>query len=168
MNAAYFRRMIDYTYWAHHLVWGCVIELSDEQFKRPTDYSVGSIYQQVVHEIDVERLFLDRVQGKQPAPSLNPGDFASREAIKARWDEIEAGWREFAAALTDNRLDQPVTFTSIHGNLTRSQPLWECLIQMTNHATDHRSQILALLHQVGGRTLEQDFILYSWEKPLDS
>src|ERR1700760_1624083 len=99
MNAAYFRRMIDYTYWANHLVWGCVTELNDEQFKRPSDYSVGSIYQQVVHEIDVERLFLDRVQGKQPAASLNPGDFPSRDAIKAHWDEIEVGWRTYAAAL---------------------------------------------------------------------
>ena len=166
MNAAYFRRMIDYTYWAHHLVWGCIAELSDEQFQRPSDYSIGSLYQQVTHVIGGERRWLQIVRGEQPAASLNPGDFADRAAIEARWQEIEVGWRAFADSLTDDQLDQPITFTTSHGNITRSLRLWECLTQMTNHATDHRSQILALLHQVGGRTLEQDFSLYSWKNPL--
>ncbi len=36
-------------------------------------------------------------------------------------------------------------------------------MQVINHGTDHWAQTLALIHQVGGQTLEQDFIFYAWE-----
>lgn len=58
MNATYFRRMIDYTYWAHRQVWGCVLELTDEQFARASDYSIGSVHQQVVRTMGAEWLWL--------------------------------------------------------------------------------------------------------------
>ncbi|MFN8447164.1 MAG: DinB family protein [Anaerolineae bacterium] len=165
MNAAYFRRMIDYTYWAHRQVWGCVAELSDDQFTRPCDYSVGSVQQQVVHTMGAEWLWLQRVRGEQPEPFLQAEDFPTRPAIRARWDEIEAGWRAYVAALTDDQLEQPLVYTSITGGARREQILWEGLAQIVNHATDHRAQTLALIHQVGGRTLAQDFIFYTWGYP---
>ena len=166
MNTACFRRMIDYSYWAHRQVWGCVTELSDEQFTRPCDYSIGSVHEQVVHTMGAEWLWLQRVQGVTPDPFLSPDDYPTRESIRARWDQVEAGWRDFVAALRDDQLDQPMVYTSIHGQTRREQPLWEGLMQIINHATDHRAQTLAVIHQVGGRTLEQDFILFTWEHPL--
>ena len=166
MNAVYFRRMIDYTYWANRKLWGCVAELSDEQFKRPCDYSIGSVHQQVVHMMDTEWLWLRRVRGEQPEAVLSLEGYPTREKVRARWNEIEAGWREFVAGLTDQQLEQTIEYTSVNGVVKRSQPLWEGLAQLVNHATDHRAQTLAVIHQVGGATLAQDFIFYSWENPV--
>ena len=90
MNAAYFQRMIDYTYWANRKLWGCVAELSDEQFKKPFDYSIGSVHQQVVHMMDTEWLWLRRVRGEQPEGVLSLEGYPTQEKIRARWDEIEA------------------------------------------------------------------------------
>lgn len=165
MNADYFRRMIDYTYWAHHQVWGCIAELTDEQFTRPCDYSIGSLHQQAVHTLDAEWLWLHRVQN-QPRPAvLTPEDFPTRAEVRTQWDEVEAGWRDFIATLTDDQLGETIEYISINGNTRRVQPRWEGLAQIVNHATDHRAQMLALIHQVGGRTLAQDFIFYSWANP---
>jgi uncharacterized damage-inducible protein DinB len=167
MNAAYSRRMIDYTYWAHRRVWEKVMRLSDEQFTRPCDYSVGSVHQQVVHTMSAERLWLARVQGNSPAAYLESTEaYPTRDAVRAEWDRIEVGWRAFAEALTDSQLEQTITYTSINGNTRRTQVLWEGLAQIINHATDHRAQILFLLHQLGGTTDAQDFVFYSWEHPL--
>jgi len=165
MNAAYFRRMIDYTYWEHHQVWGYVLALTDEQYHRPSDYSVGSVHEQIVHTMGAEWLWLQRVRGETPDPFLKAADFADRNAVQARWNEIETGWRAFAAALRDETLEQPISYTSINGNTRREQPLWEGLAQIVNHATDHRAQILALIHQLGGETGAQDFIFFTWEIP---
>jgi uncharacterized damage-inducible protein DinB len=166
MNAAYFRRMIDYTYWANRKVWGCIEELSDEQFKHPFDYSIGSIHQQVVHMMDTEWLWLRRVRGEQPDAVISTEDYPTREKVRARWDQVEAGWKAFTAALTDEHVAQTIEYVSVNGLVRRSQPMWEGLAQIVNHATDHRSQTLALIHQVGGKTLAQDFIFYSWENPI--
>jgi uncharacterized damage-inducible protein DinB len=165
MTAAYFRRMIDYTYWAHRLVWGCVLELSDEQYRRPSDFSIGSVHQQVVHTMGAEWLWLQRVQGQKPDPFLAPENFPTREAVRARWDQVEAGWRAYADTLTDAQLAEVIAYTSLHGNTRRQQPRWEGIATIVNHATDHRAQTMGVIHQVGGRTVEQDFILYTWEHP---
>jgi uncharacterized damage-inducible protein DinB len=38
---------------------------------------------------------------------------------------------------------------------------WELLMHIANHATDHRAQILAMLHHhFGVKTIEQDMIFY--------
>jgi uncharacterized damage-inducible protein DinB len=165
MNAAYFRRMIDYTYWAHRQVWGCISELNDEQFTRACDYSIGSLHEQAVHTMGAEWLWLQRVRGEQTDPFLKPEDYPTRESVRNQWDEIEGGWRAFVNNLSDEQLAQTIEYTSINGLVKRSQPLWEGLAQIINHATDHRSQMLALIHQVGGKTVAQDFVFYSWEQP---
>ncbi len=163
MNAAHYRRLIDYSYWAHRRVWDCLMQLSDEQFTRPSDYSIGSLHAQVVHTMSSEDLWLRRLRNEAPKPAFeSPDAYPTRAAIRARWDEVEAEWRAFGETLTDDLLEQTFTFRSITEDKLKTQFIWEGVTQILNHATDHRAQILALIHQVGGATLEQDFIFYVW------
>ena len=166
MNAACFQRMIDYTYWEHRQVWNYVLALSEEQYRRPCDYSVGSVHEQVVHTMGAEWVWLQRARGEKTDPFLKAEDFADRDAVRARWDEIEASWRAFVGGLRDEQLEQPLVYTTLNGSTRYEQPLWETLAQVVNHATDHRAQILALIHQLGGETVAQDFIFYTRSNPL--
>jgi uncharacterized damage-inducible protein DinB len=163
MNADYFRRLFDYNYWAHRRVWECVEALTESQFTQPCDYSIGSIHDQVVHTMAAEWLWLSRVNGVSPDSLFATADYPTRAAVRAKWDEVEAGWRSFVKPLQDKQLDDVVEYVSLTGKATRYSPLWEMLTQILNHGTDHRAQTLALIHQVGGKTVEQDFIFYSWE-----
>ncbi len=70
MNAAHYRRLIDYSYWAHRRVWDCIMKLSDEQFARPSDYSIGSLHAQVVHTMSSEDLWLRRIRNEAPTARL--------------------------------------------------------------------------------------------------
>ena len=55
----------------------------------------------------------------------------------------------------------------------RNLPFWdderasvtvaEGLLQVCNHATDHRAQTLAAIHSHGGETVEQDLLIYAFE-----
>lgn len=167
MNADTYRSMIDYTYWAHRRVWDCIVKLSDEQYYRPSDYSMGSVHEQVVHTMTSEWLWLQRVRGEAPPAAFeSAADYPTRDAVRARWDEVEAAWRAFGDALTDDQLQQTIRFTSVTGSKTRTHPVWEGVTQILNHATDHRAQILALIHQLGGETVAQDFIFYRWGESL--
>lgn len=168
MNAAYFQRLFDYNFWAHRRVWQCITPLSDEQFMRPSSYSIGSIHAQLVHTMGAEALWLARVRGSSTPSSLpEPKQYPTREAIRACWDEVERDWRAYLANLSDVTLTQNIEYTSINGHRKRTNFLPEALIHTLNHSTDHRAQTLSLIHQVGGSTLEQDLIFYSWEHPLE-
>jgi hypothetical protein len=37
------------------------------------------------------------------------------------------------------------------------------ILRLVNHGTDHRAQVLRLLHDLGAPTFNQDLIIYLWE-----
>jgi uncharacterized damage-inducible protein DinB len=164
MDANYFRGLFDYNYWAHRRVWDCVMQLNEEQFAHPCDYSIGSVYEQVVHTMGAEWLWLQRVNGVSPEMIPGTADYPTRTAIRTKWDTVEAEWRAYLAQVMDEQLRQTLVYTSITGRARRETPLWQVLGHVVNHSTDHRAQTLAQIHQVGGKTIEQDLIFYTWEQ----
>lgn len=167
MSAAHFRRLFDYNYWAHQRVWQCVLALTDEQFERDNDYSVGSVHKQMVHTLGVEWVWLQRVHGVSPEALPKRRDYPDRAAIRAGWDALEGEWRAYIQGLSDDDLDKPMSYYYIGAPELRTTPLWELLMQVINHGTDHRAQTLALIHQLGGATVGQDVAVYSWERRIE-
>ncbi len=167
MNKQDALRLFDYNFWANRKVWNHIVALSEEQFKRPSDYSIGSVHKQVVHLMDAEAVWLARVRAAAPEIFHEADVFPTHEAIRARWDEVEANWRSYLNSLPDTDIQGAAEYISrTDGRLYRT-PIRESLMQIINHSTDHRSQILALIHQLGGATSPHDFIYYTWENPAD-
>ncbi len=167
MNKQDALRLFDYNFWANRKVWGHIMALSEEQFKRPSDYSIGSVHKQVVHLMDAEAVWLARVGAATPEIFHEADVFPTYEAIRARWDDVEANWRSYLNGLPDGDIQGAAEYISrTDGRLYRT-PIWESVMQIINHSTDHRSQILALIHQLGGATSPHDFIYYTWENPAN-
>lgn len=150
----------DYSYWAYKLVWNTsIVPLTDEQFTRPHDYSMGSVHHQTVHCISAEWIWFSRMQGTSPSGMLNPDDYPTRAAVRAKWDEVEKMVRGHLNTLTEDALNQPFTYKLLNGT-EDSQPLGVILLHVVNHGTDHRAQLLAQLHALGAPTIAQDLIFY--------
>jgi uncharacterized damage-inducible protein DinB len=111
-----------------------------------------------------EELWLSRINGVSPKGLPAPEAYPTREAIRTHWDKVEAHIRAFLDSVDDAKRAQVVQYNDLSGN-PRQAALVDILMHLANHGTDHRSQMLALLHQLGGRTLAQDAIYYTWEKP---
>lgn len=167
MNLHYFHRLFDYTFWMNRRVWECTLELNDEQFTRHSDYSKGSVHRQLVHTMEIEMLWLSRAKGVSPEAVPGAKQYPTRESIRARWDHIENEWRKYLATLADTDMDEVLEYLYLKdsGNVARRMRRWEVLTQVINHSTDHRAQILAVIHAVGGRTIEQDYTLFTWDHP---
>lgn len=161
MSALGFIRMLyDYNYWAHRLIWQTGIStLTDAQFTQPFDYSVGGIHHQVVHVMSAEWLWFSRLTGTSPRAMLNPEDYPDRAAVRIKWDEIEVMVRNTINTLTENQLAEDVVYATTSGKVHR-QSIGELLLHLANHGTDHRAQLLMMLHQLGAPTVEQDLIVY--------
>jgi uncharacterized damage-inducible protein DinB len=166
MNLDHVQRMVAYTFWANRRVWDYVMKLDEDHYHQPSTYSIGSVHEQVVHTMEVEMLLLRRVSGAAPAPLHKPDAFPTREAVRARWDEIEAAWLAHLPSLTEADLERTVEYISVSRGTQFRNRVWELLFQWFNHSTDHRAQILALIHQLGGETGAQDFLFYSIDNPL--
>jgi uncharacterized damage-inducible protein DinB len=163
MNADTIRMLYDYNYWAHRMVWDCVTQLSEADFKRNTGYSWGSVHAQVVHTMGAEWIWFSRLQGTSPDSMLQTDDYPDYASIRARWDEIEAEVRAYVNGLTDEQIRGTFTYSTTSGR-EYTEPALDILLHIVNHGTDHRAQTLAMLHKLGAPTVEQDLIFYLREK----
>ncbi len=159
MNSDIIRQLYRYNFWAHRRVWSCVVQLSTEQLHRPLDYSIGSIHAQVVHTMSAEAVWFTRLRGESPRSMFNPADYSTLDNIRQEWDAIEAHVQDYLATLTDTILGSDLHYQTTTG-AAKSTTIWGILLHLINHGTDHRAQTLAMIHVVGGPTIDQDMIRY--------
>src|SRR5262245_10531750 len=140
----------NYHYWANHQLWNCIQTISDEDFFKPVAYSVGSVHIQIVHMMWAEEVWYTRLQGGV-RPTFTAPDYPTRPAIREKWDQIEANWRIYLEHLTENDLHRIMEVSPISG-APYTLSVLEMMLHAVNHGTNHRAQILQIVHGYGGET----------------
>jgi uncharacterized damage-inducible protein DinB len=148
----------DYNYWAHHQMLDCVAHLADDDFKRPVDYSMGSVNQQIVHVMWAECVWYARIH-RLPRPVFTHHDYPTVQAIRTKWEAVEADWRKYLDSISEADLSGTFDYTRGNDEAVTSI-VREILWHVVNHGTDHRAQILQLCHTYGAPTFEQDMFFY--------
>ena len=162
MNADAFRHFYAYHFSENRSLWDhYVVTLSDDQFTQAVDYSHGSVRNQIVHLMSVDATWFSGLRGVDIPEPLNPADFDDRNAIRAHWDAVEQTMRDYLATLTDAMLLTKPFAEEEDKDLI----VWQVLLQVVNHGTDHRAQILRVLHDLGMKTSSQDYIFYVYDHP---
>ena len=163
MNTNAFRHFYDYHLTENRAIWDRYIAaLSQEQFTQPVSYSRGSVRDQVVHLMDVDEVWFCELQGIVPSEPLPHSTADDRELIRTRWDSIEKNMRAYLAELRDDMLfTKPIKEPEEDKDLI----VWQVLLHVVNHGTDHRAQILRLLNDLGLDTVSQDYIFYVYNHP---
>ncbi|MBL8146156.1 MAG: DinB family protein [Anaerolineae bacterium] len=163
---AMIRTLFDYNLWAHERVWTGILTLDDEQFARQFDYSIGSVRAQIVHVLSVDNRWLARVAGRPTPDRLDPEAYPSAAAVREDWLRLTAEQRLIVEGLSDEQMGEAISYDMPQRGGMKHNLRREILAHVVNHGTDHRAQVLSLLHQMGAPTVEQDLILYLWERPL--
>ena len=159
MNADAFRYLYDYHFTENHKMWDrYVTSLSEEQFTQGVDYSHGSVRDQTVHLLSVDEIWFSELRGVEPSEPFPPANLNDRESIRAHWDSVEQSMRDYLAELRDDMLfDKPLSGED------QDLILWQVLLHVVNHGTDHRAQLLRNLHDLGVKTTSQDYIFYVYD-----
>ena len=154
MDADAIRLMYDYSYWATGRILDAARHLDAGQFSaRPALAGANSLQHILVHTLDCETGWRETLEAKQPSstPELDPADFPDVETLAAAWKQDEAVMRGWLSSLDDNTVTSPV-FT---GRL-----LWEHLLHVTNHGTQHRSEAAMILTAYGQSPGDLDLAVY--------
>jgi uncharacterized damage-inducible protein DinB len=160
MNAQAFRDFYNYDFAENRKIWdSAAAQLSYAQFTQHVGYSHGSVREQIVHLMVVDDAWFSELRGVAPAEPPPPADGDDRAALRARWDEIEQGMRGYLAGLRDEMLfTTPITEPEEDKDLI----VWQVLLHVANHGTDHRAQLLRQLSDLGVKTTSQDYIFYAY------
>lgn len=153
MNANDMRQLYDYHFTVNRRIWDrCVAGLTEEQFTQSHDYSIGSVRDQMVHMMSIDDRWFSGLRGAALPDFLDPAAFPDRDSVRVFWDAVEDRMREYLDGLTDDMLQSDFEHMKV----------WQVLVHVINHGTDHRAQLLALLNQLGAATFPQDFIFHVW------
>lgn len=161
MNANMLRHFFDYHFSENRILWDRqMMALSQAQFTQHIPYSLGSVRNHFVHLMSVDDVWFSALSGGEFPGDLNPDNFADRSVLRAHWDGVESRMREYLQALRD-----PMLFDKPLDGEDENLSVWQVLLHIVNHGTDHRAQVLRALHDLGAATTAQDYIFYVYDHP---
>jgi uncharacterized damage-inducible protein DinB len=161
MNADAIRHFFNYHFAENRGIWERYVKaLPLEQFTQPVNYSHGSVRSQLVHLMNVDTAWFSDLGAVSAGDYDGAADGDDREAIRQHWDTVEQQMRAWLANLRDDMLSSK-PLQREDANLL----LWQVLLHIVNHGTDHRAQILRLLNDLGVKTGPQDYIFYVYDNP---
>ncbi|XSG77533.1 DinB family protein [Herpetosiphon llansteffanensis] len=162
MNVAAFRHFYTYHFAENRqLLEQYVAQLSVEQYVQAIPYSLGSVRNQLVHLMSVDETWFSGLRGVDFPEPLDPNAFPDLAALRNYWAGVESMMRDYLANLHDADL-QTKPLDGEDENLI----VWQVLLQVVNHGTDHRAQVLRMCHDFGVKTSSQDYIFYVYDNPI--
>lgn len=160
MQREYWYTLYAYHSWANDLILTRAGQVSEAQLFARTQFPSGSLHGTLVHTLSAEWVWRLRCQeGISPPSHLRNEDFPTVESMRVRWSEEEQKLREFVAALDGADLERVVHYTNQRG-VPYATPLWQILLQVVNHGTQHRAEAAAMLTDYGCSPGDMDLILF--------
>lgn len=153
------RTLYDYNYWANARILDALDRAPAEAYDSPNSLVWSSLRGTLIHILGAEWVWLSRCEGRSPAGLLAEEEFQTVATLRARWKNEEARMRTFLASLTTARLVQPVEYRTTTG-AAMSTPLWQILLHVVNHGTQHRAEVAQVLTELGHSPGDVDMILF--------
>lgn len=153
------RTLYGYNRWANARIFDTAAQLSPAQLRAPGNAGRGSIYDTLFHMIGTQRGWLAWWNGsKSPEEAMrdrpDPADYADLASLRALWQRVEDDTQAFVASLSDEEAAHLTTAPRL------TMPLWKLMLHVANHATQHRSEIAAMLTGFGHSPGDLDLLFY--------
>ena len=153
------RLLFEYNAWADRRLLDACGALSNEQFTRNLGSSFSSVRDTIVHLYGAEFIWNERFHGRSPSSLPSAGPYPDLASIRVKLEEMDQYYIDYVSKMTQQELDRVIRYKSFTGE-EFSNPLWQSLHQLTNHATYHRGQVVTLLRQLGVKPVSTDLIGY--------
>ena len=163
LNTTDIRTLIDYTDWANQRVLDQAMQLSPDQLLAPAPVPMHSLLGTLAHVLVAEVIWRRRWEGEWPVVVDDIEGYQSIDVLVERWQNETAALHAFVANLTDQDLQRTVHYRNSKGTPFQ-QVLWQLMIHVVNHGTQHRSEAAMLLTNAGHSPGELDMILYLREQ----
>ncbi len=157
------RLLFQYNQWADGRMVEACSALTNEQFTRDLGSSFRSVRDTLVHLYGAEWVWNERIEGRSPTSLVAGAGFPDLASVRAKLEEMDSYYIDYVTRLTRQDLERVIHYKSFAGE-EFSNPLWQTLHQLTNHASYHRGQITTLLRQLGAKPVTTDLIAFYRER----
>ncbi len=150
-----------YNYWANQELVKCILKLSPEKQQQEVESSFNSLHTTIIHMWDAESIWWQRMKLKEsiiiPSLSFHPNvDEAANGLLQQSQD-----WAEWSKQATELQLQHVFSYRTTKKEEFK-QPTWQVMLQVFNHGSYHRGQLVTILRQLAEEKIPQtDYIHYS-------
>jgi uncharacterized damage-inducible protein DinB len=159
MDPASIITMFRFNTWANDGVREGLLAADEQVLRAPLEGMwFGSIFSILTHIHSAEAIWLARLRDGEPWPRpLAPEDFASAEGLAEAWHAMDEAWEAWVQTLSAERLSAEVKGQRRDGS-SWAYPLWQPLMQVAFHGTEHRGHATVAMTQLGIQHGPQDFL----------
>jgi uncharacterized damage-inducible protein DinB len=143
--------------WANEKLFDTAARLTEEQLTKAIG-GTESIFDLLLHVVDVQRTWLARVQYTL-TPPLDQAACSKLAVLREVWKSIDDVSRTYVAGLSADDLAEIVRYTNAKGE-PQAYPRWQILLHQALHAAQHRSEAALLLSRLGASTGWLDYLIY--------
>lgn len=157
------RLLFQYNQWADQRILDACAALTNDQFTRDLGSSFRSVRDTLAHLYGAEWIWNERIHGRSPSTHPSANEFPDLAAARAKLEEMDRYYLDYVSKLTPQDLERVFHYKTATGQ-EFSNPLWQTLHQLSNHATYHRGQVTTLLRQLGAKAVSTDLIVFYRER----
>jgi uncharacterized damage-inducible protein DinB len=151
--------LFQFNQWADQRMLNACGALSNDQFTRSLGSSFSSVRDTVAHLYGAEYVWNERIHGRSPSALVSGAGFPDLASVREKLEEMDAYYIDYVSKLSQQDLERVIHYKGFKGE-EYSNPLWQSLHQLTNHASYHRGQITTMLRQLGAKAIPTDLIGY--------
>ena len=149
---------------ANKIITERIAQLPADIIQKEMNSSFGSIYKTVVHLMDAESIWWQRLKLQEHVewPGVNfKGNF---EELSKQLLFLSKQWNDWVINANEVNLTHVFGYQNSKKEFFK-QPVYEMLLQLFNHQTFHRGQLVTMIRQNGiDKIPATDFIVFSRKK----
>ena len=166
--------LYDYNDWCDARILAACARVSPEQYAAPTTIGTGrgGLRATMVHMLDniwqwritLQEYYREPLadEAAYDATELHEDAFLTFASLRERWMTEQREMRAYIDNLTEERLNSTIRY--VIPGAVRERVVWHILLDVTYHATQHRSEAAVLLTEYGQSPGDFDFILFLSER----
>jgi uncharacterized damage-inducible protein DinB len=131
------------------------------QHHKEIESSFSSLYKTIFHVWSASTIWLNRVHKKANISQPEDRVSGSMKELGVTWDEIDLNWLHFVNHVNEDYLREKLHYQNSRGD-SFDEKLYLIIMQVFNHGTYHRGQLVTMLRQTGAETIpNSDFIAWA-------
>ena len=163
MNKHDIQMLYAYNQWANAKITAAASLLTNEQFLADESYPHGGMRGTLTHILFAEWLWRNRWLGASPTTWILPEEFPTVGSLISRWQSEEAELMNFVDQVSDEQLAAVFQYKTTKG-VPQENILWQVMMHVVNHGTQHRSEAAAILTALGHSPGDIDLIVFLRER----
>jgi len=158
LSIAELREHMAYSAWASARLVQAASTLTEAERERDFQTADRSVLGTLVHTFAADRVWLARMQKLPNPPYSTPEDYRM-EVLVEQWPALYRQWDKWLASQDDAGVAADLTYRDMKGN-TWTNPIWNLVMHIVNHATHHRGQVSGFLRAMGQTPPVLDLVAY--------